>query len=146
VKFSGLRILDSDPNGFASTELGDILKSLMNWGPALSWRFRELEVIVKDESGLDVHALEASVQEGKGLVMSWIELTSFADELIDAWELVVVGSRSAHQPEGRFPYGGEIVIQRLDSSDWEVWANDPRVLEMVKDRFEVTERVEGDFL
>jgi hypothetical protein len=100
----------------------------------LNWSIMEFWGVACDDD-TDLVALERQAAESDtGLTLSAAELRSFAAQLLQLIDGIVVGYRdnppTRSEPDLR--RSSEVVIEAIDSTQWRVYARDPFVLDGVR--------------
>lgn len=124
----GIEIRDGiSASGFLDFDLADILDALSAFTAGSVWRCRGLEVTSRDDA-IDVHELERASESESGVRMTTDELSSFARRISQ----VIDGEFVATRPRESDPC---VIVRAVDSSWWEVFSSDDRIIDAARSRF-----------
>ncbi len=130
----------SGPRMLAVT-LADLLECIAPVGRGLTWTILDLEAVGELSGKRNMLDLEEQIQASPhGLVVSWSELLTLAQELHQVINCVLAGmkapSATAQIRRGTDTCAiSDLVLEAIDSSLWSVFARDDRVLERLQRRF-----------
>lgn len=138
-------IKDFDEAGNVLPGLRDLLKPIRRVGHELDWWVLALMARADPSSGEPIIELEDRVARNpSGLYMSWVELCSFADTLVEAEELVVVATLRGKTPvplheRQRLYLESEIVIEAFDFTEWLIYFRDSSIAAQLSSSFRQVE-------
>jgi len=121
--------------------LAELLECVASIGRDLTWTVLDLEAVGELGEGRNMLDLEAQIQASPhGLVVSWSELLTLAQELHQVISGVLAGvkdpSATARIWRGTDSCAiSDLVLEAIDSSLWSVYARDDRVLQRLQGRF-----------
>lgn len=137
-----VEVRDRDEQGFLSVELSDVLEILEPHARELIWAVLDLEARSHPNKFKgDLADVEKTIKESpKGLVLTWPELISFAETLIEVLETVIVGCQDRNSipklvARDELFDQCEIGIEAFDSSVWRIHAKDEALLVRIRARF-----------
>jgi hypothetical protein len=136
---SGIRIFDKE-DGCVSVELKDILGLIEN-GSAFYWSILYLEATGDLGPNMSIPVFEQEVvQSEKGICLNWSELVTLSDKLFQTMDIVVIGCTDREQihrydSDNDMYNSCDIVIQMIDSGYWEIWSQDPNLVQAIERRF-----------
>jgi len=142
----GIRILDLE-NGVVSIKLSDILGMLPE--NSFHWYILDSDIMPKPEEGEFIIQLEKKISESeKGLPIRWEELILLSQKSFQEIDLVIVGCKDNNFSRNYTSYNDiyaicDIVIEMIDSSFWEVFAKDQRLIDKCAKKFKRTELIES---
>ena len=121
-------------------KLRDLLRIISGEGPALHWAILEFEAVGNLSPGPHVGEINEIIKRSpSGFLLDWGHLVTIADKLLQAINATFVGCRTAESLPGVHDSDiyakSEIVIEVVDSSWWEVYARDDRVVQRFIDAF-----------
>jgi len=113
-------------SGGLAFDLRDVLAALGPRAVESRWRFSHLHYVSRDEQ--DIPVLEHVAAQG---AVSGADLAKGIEQLLQ----VIDGEFEAFDENDR----RWAVVRVVDSSWWEVWSEDPSVLEAIRAKFRITE-------
>lgn len=144
MKMKGIRILDSE-NNVVSVKLSDILEMVPN-GDTLNWAILFSDIIlipeVTSEEGEPIIAQQKQINKAEyALPISWERLQSLSKLIHQEIDLIVVACEDKTkliQYENMHSVC-DIIIEMEDSSYWEVFSTDERLIGRLTKKFKEIE-------
>jgi hypothetical protein len=127
IRLRGLQIRDGiTTTGALNFDLDEILGALRPLIVDSMWRCRDLWFTSQDE--LDVPELERKSESDLGVILSNEALADIAPRLLQ----VIDGEFAATRPDEARPW---LIVRAVDSSWWEIFSEEPDVLDAIRARF-----------
>jgi hypothetical protein len=143
---AGLIELRGDNPDVLDVGLDDILTAIEPFGEHLVWSILELNAEGRLTGQRTMRDLMEEVEQSpRGVVMDWPQLRAFARDVFQVVDGIFVGCRDAEsvpalRPRADLFTSSEIVLQAIDSTLWQVYACDERVLRRIEQQWR-SERV-----
>lgn len=151
MKSKGIRIQDiNEKIGVGLVDFTEILKEIQN-GDEFYWSILDLEAIGNLGDGKSLPLFEKQIEESKdGLVIDWKELNSLISKLKQIINVTLIGCRNKkllkRSEEDQEMYETfDIVIEMIDSSFWEVFSNDEKLIKRLSNKFKKIKFLEPNF-
>ncbi len=151
METQGIRILDTE-NNLVSVSLRDILGEIDDVGERFMWSILFFDGMGSLKKWDSLDDFENKVNKSdRGLFITWknlIELTDQFDEIID---ILIIGNMNEknlirYENEEMMYRSCDFVINKFDSSYWEVFSIDPIFIKKLSRKFKKVEWVKPDFL
>lgn len=149
MKTKGIRILDKEDN-HVSVELKDILEEFD--GSKLNWSilfFSGLGDLKKWNTTIP-EFMKKSNESENGLYISWKDLNNLTVLFWEIIDIVIIGNEDImglrrYEDDETMYDSSDIVIVKFDSSYWEVFSKDPKLLQKLSMKFKKTLVLKSDF-
>jgi hypothetical protein len=148
MKSKGIRIYDSKDN-VVSVNLLDILDEIHD-GNSLNWAIlcADLMFIPNNECNL---ITEEKINNSKnGFFISWLDLNHFSKKIYQEIDLTLIGSKDTNKlhrytDDIDMYENCDLVIEMIDSSYWEVFSHDQKLINRLAKKFNDTKLLNPDF-
>ena len=149
MKTRGIRILDKK-NRIVNVELSDIFEEIYD-GDLLNWSILHLYTTGHLGEGRSIPEFEGQIAAAEnGVFITWIDLNILSNKLWDIMDITLIGCKEKNLLR-RFPTDQEmyekcdIVIEKIDSSYWEVFSKDQDLIKRLAAKFKEIKFLEPDF-
>jgi len=135
----GIRILDKE-NMIVSVKLGDFIDEINN-GESFYWSILYLYATGDLGEKMSMPVFETSINEApSGLALTWSELQELSNKFWDLMDILIIGCSEKNQvrrysSEKEMCESCDVVINKFDSSYWEVFAKNPTLIEKLANKF-----------
>lgn len=149
MKTKGIRILDTE-NHLVSVCLRDILEEIDGVGYIWSILFFDGMGSLKNWNSLDDFEKEVN-ESARGLFINWKDLNELAGQFDEIIDILIIGSKDEEilmrYEDSEMMYRScDFVINKFDSSYWEVFSNNPKFIQKISLKFKLIEWIKPDFL
>ncbi len=145
----GIRILDVE-NHLVSVYLKDILEEIDGANYFWSILFFDGMGLLKNWNSLDDFENNVNKSE-KGLFINWKDLNDLANQFDEIIDILIIGSKNQkvlvrYDDSEEMYKSCDFVINKFDSSYWEVFSNDQRFIQKFSEKFKKIKWLKPDFL
>ena len=143
MQAKGIRILDKK-NGLVSVELPSIFSEIKN-GDSLYWSILYSYATGDLGQGQSIPEYEQKIADfEKGSFISWGELNLLSKKLYDVMDFTLIGCYDQtflkrYENECEMHDSCDIVIEMIDSSYWEVYSKNEKLIEKLAAKFKQVE-------
>jgi len=145
----GIRILDKN-NKVVSVRLSDILEEIHE-GNKYFWSILEIEGIGYFDKGRSYLELVKKIEESeRGLFISWNDLSIMSRKFHQIIWATIIGCKNKnslhyYENDQEMYENCDIVIEMIDSSYWEVFSENKKIIDKLASKFKEVEFLEPNF-
>lgn len=150
MKTKGIRILDK-VDRIVRVKLPDILVEVPE-GAYYNWSILYFEAISDYKNGKTLPISEDEVNPTKnGLFISWDKLNEIASQFYQIYDMILIGCKDEtalrrYENDQEMYETCDIVIVMFDSSYWEIFSKDERIILRLANKFNDIKLLESDLL
>ena len=149
METQGIRILDTE-NHFVSVSLKDILEEIDGTEYLWSILFFDGMGSLKNWNSLDDFEKETN-KSTRGLFINWKDLNDLANQFDEIIDILIIGSKNEEvlkrYEDSEMMYRlCDFVINKFDSSYWEVFSADQNFIQNLSKKFKKIEFLKPNFL